>query len=326
MSSKHSILLIDTPDDFATAISNNSHSIDQVNLFRSARNLPPRPFYEYDIIVFSPTVIIPTIALPRGGGYRRLIERDVSSAVKKGTVVVIFLNVTRWAKRKSNQGTRVEWSGLYQHFCPDLIISHKNDTQTTYCQNPEPIKRLGESLHEYACKMPIRSVVAPRAVHEGSFYPLATNVIGEWHSLIMHLGNGAVIALPEHEDNALVTKRLIQMIEEIKSLPLPEPTPVAAAVDQGGESPITITITHGLQPGQFRNDKSIRALKKASEERGKPIGINGETWDSFRDTLKDRLPDDHADELLGAITYSKNTITMDESSPLRINFVGFDKE
>ena len=59
MSDKHSILLIDTPDDFATTIDNDNCDIDQVSLFASTRNKPPRPFYEYNVIVFSPYFAAP---------------------------------------------------------------------------------------------------------------------------------------------------------------------------------------------------------------------------------------------------------------------------
>lgn len=105
-----------------------------------------------------------------------------------------------------------------------------------------------------------------------------------------------------------------------------ETTPVAAIARQHGESHVSITIERGQGRRQFNNSKSMRALIKAYKERGKPQRLREDAWDKFKKKIKAKLQEDHANRLLGAIAYSKDTITMNELSPLKINFVGFDEE
>ena len=105
-----------------------------------------------------------------------------------------------------------------------------------------------------------------------------------------------------------------------------ETTPVAATARQRDESHVTIAIANGHGKGQFNNSNSMKALKKAYEKRGKSQRVKKDAWDKFKKTIKKKLREDAATELLKAITFSKDAITMDPLSTLEIIFVGFDKE
>lgn len=220
MENKPRILLIDTPKDFAATLPSHEYHIDCIHLFSPGRQRQRiGSLYEYEIIVFSPSKINPSIT------FSSLSRQTCDAIEKSGTIVILFLNSTRWIDSKKE--SHIELNHLYQQFCPMLRIEAKLDQESNYVYEPESIGQISRLLEQVPYKRPIRSTVSVSSwstlwPSQHTVFPLAGNRIKEYHSFILRYGKGALIVLPEYENNAEVTKVILESIILIKRIPILE--------------------------------------------------------------------------------------------------------
>ena len=220
---KTHILLIDTPPNFSNKINSEIFEIDQINLFTSGDNKQTKPYHEYDYIVFSPKKISTGafISLNRSESTGHYRVPQTMKAIENGTLLIIFIQQVNWENDNRKEKKRIE-SSIYRYFCKELVIQPLKvpHNESSYEGDNHTLREIFDKINKIGHKPIYTTLSVSDSFGYWIVFPLASNKVGEMHSIILRRGKGAIVFLPEYKNNVSVTNMILDVSNTIKNLPL----------------------------------------------------------------------------------------------------------